>query len=98
MPEMRKMFAVVSVLLLLSLTLGCVDQRAEELRNNFEVCTNSGGMVVDKICCIDSNHFVDMCLIDACGCPLKNSHIIKVCVCPEGECWNGQGCVGESNA
>lgn len=56
-------------------------------------CENSGGTVVQSICCKSVGNFPNTCLIGACSCSSDNSHTIKVCQCPQGECWNGNACI-----
>jgi len=60
-------------------------------------CVNSGGVVAQSSCCESASSFPNTCLIGACGCSPDNSHKVKVCQCPEGECWDGGGCVLGSN-
>jgi hypothetical protein len=56
-------------------------------------CENSGGTVANALCCRQTSSFPNTCLIGACGCFADNSHTVRVCQCPQGECWNGSECV-----
>jgi len=58
-----------------------------------QACINSGGTVETSLCCQSSGDFPNTCLIGACGCSPSNSHEVKVCECPTGTCFNGNGCV-----
>lgn len=53
-----------------------------------QACINSGGTVVNQLCCNSANDFPNTCLIGACGCSPDNSHNVKVCDCGEGKCWD----------
>lgn len=53
-------------------------------------CINSGGTVINKMCCNAVTDFPNTCLIGACGCSLENSHEMKVCECEEGKCWDSE--------
>jgi len=61
-----------------------------------EACTNSGGTVGYAQCCLSASDFPNNCAIGACGCSLENSHRVKICQCPEGECWNGGSCISNT--
>jgi hypothetical protein len=55
-------------------------------------CISSGGNITNQLCCQSSGDFPNTCLIGACGCAPSSSHEVKVCVCPEGECFDGNQC------
>lgn len=63
------------------------------VRSKELACTNSGGIMSTSSCCLSSGDFPNTCLIGACGCQLENSHDVRVCECPEGECFDGNSCV-----
>ena len=56
-------------------------------------CLASRGTVSAGTCCLSSKDFPDSCLVGACGCSAENSHAVKTCSCPPGECFNGTACV-----
>jgi len=56
-------------------------------------CTESGGVVAMASCCLSSTDFPSTCVIGACGCSAENSKETKVCLCPEGSCFDGTTCV-----
>jgi hypothetical protein len=55
-----------------------------------QACIDSGGTVVNQLCCNSANDFPNTCLIGACGCSPDNSHNVKVCDCEEGKCWDSE--------
>lgn len=55
-------------------------------------CLDSGGAVVMRSCCKSVGDFPNLCGIGACGCAPENSHRVKVCLCGEGRCFNGESC------
>jgi hypothetical protein len=55
-------------------------------------CISSSGNVTDQLCCQSSGNFPNTCLIGACGCSPTSSHMVRVCTCPEGECFDGNQC------
>jgi hypothetical protein len=57
-----------------------------------QACLDSGGSVVMTMCCLSADDFPDICATGACGCALENSHMVKTCQCPAGECFNGTTC------
>ncbi len=57
-----------------------------------QACLASGGTVDTGSCCQSVGDFPNTCLIGACGCSPDYSHDVKVCQCPEGSCFDGQGC------
>jgi len=61
-----------------------------------QACINSGGNVTTQLCCQSANDFPNTCLVGACGCSSGNSHEIKVCSCPEDECFDGSQCAPQS--
>lgn len=50
-----------------------------------DLCTSTGGRVVDGSCCQAVNSFPNTCSIGACGCSPFNSHTVKTC-----DCYNGK--------
>jgi len=56
-------------------------------------CVNAGGTVMNNLCCNSASDFPNTCLIGACGCAPIDSHVVKVCDCGEGKCWDGTSCV-----
>lgn len=58
-------------------------------------CITSGGSVSTSFCCKSSKDFSNSCLIGACGCSPTNSREVKICVCPEGKCFNGNECISK---
>ena len=57
-----------------------------------QTCIESGGTVETAMCCLSADDFPNTCLIGACGCAPDNSHGVQTCVCPEGECFDGEQC------
>jgi len=57
-----------------------------------KACTNSGGTVTTKLCCVSASDFPNTCLIGACGCAPTDSHEVKFCDCGDGKCWDGTKC------
>jgi hypothetical protein len=71
-----------------------VKGKIKEVKGQKETaCINSGGTVSTSLCCQSVSDFPNLCLIGACGCSSENSHEVKICNCPENECFNGNQCV-----
>ena len=51
------------------------------------------GNVGMSLCCQAASDFPNRCAIGACGCSPMNSHMVKVCNCPNGKCFDGKSCV-----
>jgi hypothetical protein len=79
--------AVLSVALLSLTVSGCGDTDPEK------GCKSSGGTVIQSQCCRGTPEFPDTCLIGACGCSSESSALLRVCSCPEGQCFDGSECV-----
>ena len=62
-----------------------------------QACTNSGGTIIVRSCCLSVSDFPNTCLIGACACSLENSHHVNVCKCGEGECFDGTECTISDN-
>lgn len=58
-----------------------------------QLCTDSGGTVQTASCCMATGDFPDLCAVGACGCSPENSHDVQICACPQGQCFDGTGCV-----
>jgi len=58
-----------------------------------QACLSSGGEVSTSLCCKTAADFPNLCLIGACGCSPQDSHEVKVCICPENYCFDGESCV-----
>ena len=46
------------------------------------VCTQTGGAIVTKSCCLQTTDFPSTCGVGGCSCPPGNSHDIHSCNCP----------------
>ncbi len=58
-----------------------------------DLCTNTGGTVGMADCCASASSFPDTCAIGACSCAPSSSHMISVCNCPTGKCYDASvGC------
>jgi len=57
-----------------------------------QACLDSGGRVSTALCCKSVSDFPNTCLIGSCGCSLENSIQVKICECPENQCFNGEKC------
>jgi hypothetical protein len=56
-------------------------------------CANTGGAVVEQLCCAATGDFPDLCSVGACGCSPSSSHTIHACSCPDAGCYApGVGC------
>jgi len=73
----------------------CVDDFMIEVSE--QACINSGGTVRTSLCCLSTGDFPNMCLIGPCGCSPENSHEVKICECPEDQCFDEISCVQVSN-
>jgi len=58
-----------------------------------QACLDSGGTVATSNCCQAVSDFPDLCATGACGCDPGSSHEVRVCICAQGFCFNGQTCV-----
>ncbi|HEY5281210.1 MAG TPA: hypothetical protein VIM14_00330, partial [Polyangia bacterium] len=57
------------------------------------LCTSTGGLLGNGLCCMSATDFPNSCLDGACGCSPTNSHTIAVCTCPTGTCFTATtGC------
>ena len=56
-------------------------------------CVQSGGTVQNAMCCRGVGDFPNTCVIGACGCSPFESQMVLTCVCPDGQCFNGNTCV-----
>ena len=56
-------------------------------------CVQSGGTVQNAMCCRGVGDFPNTCVIGACGCSPFESQMVLTCVCPDGQCFNGNACV-----
>jgi heat shock protein HslJ len=63
------------------------------LMSGSERCTRSGGTVEQGSCCRIVGDFPNTCLLGACGCAPEDSHVVQVCRCPAGRCFDGKSCV-----
>lgn len=60
------------------------------------LCAQTGGVESTGLCCGSVGDFPDTCLIGACGCAPDNSHEVRTCICPEGQCFNSAiGCIAD---
>ena len=55
-------------------------------------CASAGGTVGTALCCGATGDFPNMCAIGACGCSPTSSHMVQVCNCPAGKCFDGTTC------
>jgi len=55
-------------------------------------CIDSGGSIETASCCESAGDFPNTCLIGPCGCAPEYSHDVRVCACPEGQCFDGNKC------
>lgn len=55
-------------------------------------CTKSGGTVTTTLCCQATGDFPNLCTTGPCGCAPANSHNVKTCQCPSGQCFDGSKC------
>jgi hypothetical protein len=56
-------------------------------------CTSTGGTVDTSLCCLSAGDFPNRCAIGACSCPPALGHMVRVCNCPSGMCFNpATGC------
>ncbi|MBN1443357.1 MAG: hypothetical protein JXA90_11665 [Planctomycetes bacterium] len=60
---------------------------------NEEACRAAGGVVEIRDCCAGGPEFPSLCAVGACGCAPDHSRPVRVCICPEGLCWDGSDCV-----
>ncbi len=72
---------------------GSAGTMATEDASPEELCAATGGKVGLVSCCLQTSDFPDQCDIDTCDCSPNNSHQVQGCVCPEGKCFDGTGCV-----
>jgi hypothetical protein len=56
-------------------------------------CIQSGGSVTTASCCLSVGDFPNLCLIGPCGCSPDNSHLVQICDCGPGRCFDGSRCV-----
>ena len=57
-----------------------------------DLCTSTGGTIVQTKCCASVADFPDTCLIGACGCSPANSHDVLSCDCGD-KCFSPEsGC------
>jgi hypothetical protein len=57
------------------------------------LCTSTGGTVATASCCSSVSGFPNECLIGACSCAPSGSHIVDVCNCGTGKCFDpATGC------
>lgn len=66
--------------------------RPMDLAGASEPCSAAGATVGMQLCCNATGDFPNLCAIGACGCAPMNSHMVRVCQCPNGRCWNGNAC------
>jgi len=62
-----------------------------------EIVIVVGGTVTTSLCCLATGDFPNLCLVGPCGCAPDYSHEVKICECPEGQCFDGTSCVQEPN-
>ncbi len=55
-------------------------------------CTASGGSVSTSLCCGSASDYPNNCSIGACSCAPSSSHMVQVCNCPPGKCFDGSSC------
>jgi hypothetical protein len=56
-------------------------------------CTETGGTESSGLCCQNTGDFPDQCVDGPCGCGPNDSHEVKVCVCPDAQCYDAMvGC------
>lgn len=67
----------------------------EEVSPSEQACLDAGGEVGEMLCCKSNNDFPNMCLIGSCGCSPADSHMVKICNCGYGKCFNGSTCVSQ---
>jgi hypothetical protein len=56
-------------------------------------CAAQGGAVSTQLCCGATGDFPNLCGVGACSCAPSSSHVVKICTCGAGKCWDGAGCV-----
>jgi hypothetical protein len=59
-------------------------------------CLDSGGTVSSASCCLATGDFPDTCAVGACGCSPEGSHLVSVCDCGSGKCFDGSACVSQA--
>lgn len=52
------------------------------------LCTTSGGTEGTAMCCTMTGDYPDGCATGPCGCAPADSHEVKVCVCPDTQCFD----------
>ena len=52
------------------------------------LCVQSGGIEGAGECCTGTGDYPDGCGTGPCGCSPENSHEVKVCVCPDNQCFD----------
>mmetsp|Transcript_3657 Transcript_3657/g.8289 ORF Transcript_3657/g.8289 Transcript_3657/m.8289 type:complete len:268 (+) Transcript_3657:352-1155(+) len=65
---------------------------------NFATCVDSGGEVENAMCCQGVGDFPNTCVVGACGCSPFESEMVLVCLCPDGQCFDGFECVEDATA
>jgi hypothetical protein len=56
-------------------------------------CLESGGTLSSASCCLATGDFPDTCGVGACSCAPEFSHLVRVCECEPGKCFDGLACV-----
>lgn len=60
------------------------------------LCVQTGGTESANLCCLSVDDFPSSCLIGACGCDPDDSHMVKTCECPAGQCYDPDaGCIAD---
>lgn len=99
---MKGISAVIATILMLLITIALAGTAYLYITNTFtpsniaKSCTDSGGTIGSNLCCLSSGDFPNSCLIGACGCSPLNSHSVKTCECPTGQCFDGTKCISTS--
>ncbi len=52
------------------------------------MCAKSGGTESTGLCCTATGDYPDGCGTGPCGCAPDSSHEVKVCVCPDTQCFD----------
>lgn len=94
---MRKSLAAIIVILLVVIGAAVVyyNLPTNEANLTEDKCISSGGTVEEITCfCEGVEDFFDNCEIGVCTCnPIGGeSHIVRICNCGEGRCFDGETC------
>jgi len=73
-------------------TTAATDSKSSTADAGAERCINGGGVVEVDECCPTAGEFPDTCAVGTCTCSPSTLVKVRLCRCPDGQCFDGTKC------